>query len=343
MTSPIAWAERGLLPDFAVRAGIRALLRRRLRQERGASAEEFLRWMAASPISVATDAANEQHYEVPPEFFEVILGPRLKYSACLFGEGADDLVRAEESMLDLTIERAGVRPGQAILELGCGWGSLTLRMAERFRESRIVAVTNSSAQRAYVARRAANAGLGNVEVREAEASAFDPGERFDRIVSVEMFEHLRNWPAMLARAETWLRPGGRVFLHVFCHRDRPYAFEADGDADWMARYFFTGGIMPSFDLLSRLDGPLAVERSWEVDGTHYARTLLAWLERLDASHEVVLRLFRDAYGPNEASLWLHRWRLFLLACAELFAYRGGSEWFVGHFLLRARDETCATC
>jgi cyclopropane-fatty-acyl-phospholipid synthase len=334
----IALAERGLVPDVVVRAGIRALLRRRLRDVSGADAASFLRAMADGPIAIGSAAANVQHYEVPAAFFAAILGPRLKYSACLWEDDAADLARAEEAMLDLTIARAGIAEGQAILELGCGWGSLTLRMAERFPNARVLAVSNSASQRRFVAERAAAAGIRNVEVRTADAATFEPGARFDRIVSVEMFEHLRNWPAMLRRVVTWLAPQGRVFLHVFCHKDRPYPYEIEGDTDWMARHFFTGGIMPSFDLLAKIDGPLEVERSWTVNGAHYARTLWAWLDRLDGSKERVSAIFAEVYGAAEAALWLRRWRLFLLACAELFAYRGGEEWFVGHYLL-TRKET----
>lgn len=341
MSAAIGLAERGLLPDAIVRAGIRALLRRRLREIRGTDASAFLRAMADSPIAIETDAANVQHYEVPAAFFETILGPRLKYSACLWEDDAAGLARAEEAMLDLTIARAGIADGASVLELGCGWGSLTLRMAERFPGARIVAVSNSASQRRFIEGRAAAAGLGNVEIRTDDAARFEPGARFDRVVSIEMFEHLRNWPAMLRRVETWLAPGGSLFLHVFCHRDRPYPFDADGDDDWMARTFFTGGIMPSYDLLARIEGPLSVRESWTVSGTHYARTLEAWLDRLDRRRDRVVAIFREVYGPREAAAWMRRWRLFLLACAELFAFRGGEEWFVGHYLLaRGRENRC---
>jgi cyclopropane-fatty-acyl-phospholipid synthase len=335
--------ERGWVPDRLVRGGIRRLLRDRLRDEDRGDPEaneravsEHVRAMREGPVAVATDAANQQHYEVPARFFRAALGPRLKYSSCLFEDGVDDLAAAEEAMLALTCERADLRDGQRVLDLGCGWGSFSLWAAEQYPASRITAVSNSASQREFIEGEAARRGLDNVTVVTCDMNAFDPGARFDRIVSIEMFEHMRNWESLFGRVASWLEDDGRFFLHVFCHRDLAYFYEDAGDDDWMARHFFTGGQMPSFDLPRRFDRDLIVERDWKVDGRHYERTLRAWLARQDARREEVLAMFRDVYGAADARRWFERWRLFFLACAELFGYREGSEWFVGHYRLARR-------
>lgn len=339
--------DRGLLPDPVLRAAIRQLLRRRLRKvdpggpaERGEHKRRTLDTWANGPVALATDDANDQHYEVPTEFFEVMLGPRLKYSSAYWPDGVRDLAGAEEAMLALTCERAGLCDGMEILELGCGWGSLTLWMAERYPLARITAVSNSATQRDHIEKQAAVRGLPNVTVLTCDVNdlgtdgALDG--RFDRVVSVEMFEHVRNHTELLRRIARWLRPGGRLFVHVFAHREHLYPFDVDGRADWMARHFFTGGVMPSHDLFHHLTDHMVVERSWAVDGTHYARTLEAWLARLDASRERVLGLLADTYGADAATAWFQRWRVFDLACAELFAFDGGREWHVSHHLLAPR-------
>ncbi len=332
----IGLAEAGWLPDAAIRRGIRALLRRRLREVHGADAAAtrgaLLATLAASPIALATDAANAQHYEVPAEFFGLALGPRRKYSACWFAPG-DDLARAEERMLALTCERAEIEDGMRILDLGCGWGSLTLWLAERYPRARVLAVSNSKSQREHVLGECARRGFGHVQVVTGDANRFEPEGRFDRVVSIEMFEHLRNWPRMLARVARWLEPEGRAFLHVFCHRDTPYLFEDRGASDWMARHFFSGGLMPSADLIDAFDRNLRVEARWSLGGVHYARTAEAWLRNLDASREPALEVLARAHGSAEARRALQRWRLFFLACAELFAFRSGREWGVAHYRL----------
>lgn len=290
--------------------------------------------MARSPVAEAPDRANAQHYEVPAPFFELCLGPRLKYSSCLWPEGCETLAGAEAAMLTLSCERAGIQDGQRILELGCGWGSLTLWMGEHYPNARITAVSNSAAQREFILGRARRAGLENVTVLTRDMNTFRAEGRYDRIVSVEMFEHMRNWPVLLDRVAGWLEPEGRLFLHVFCHRDVPYFFEDEGADDWMARHFFTGGLMPSLALPGQVTPALDVEGQWEVSGLHYERTLRAWLERLDARRGEAEELFRTVDGIREARLRVERWRLFFLACAELFGYDGGREWIVGHTLLR---------
>ena len=335
--------EKGLVPDGLVRVGIRHLLRERLQQEthdtgvrQKRALRQMVRKMEASPIAVGTREANEQHYEVPACFFFRILGPRLKYSCCYWEREDSSLAEAEESMLALTCERAGLRDGQDILELGCGWGSLTLWMAERYPSSRIVAVSNSASQGDLIRGACRERGFQNVEVQTADMNAFDADRTFDRVVSVEMFEHMRNYKRLLGRISRWLAPGGRLFVHVFCHKELAYFFETDGQNDWMARHFFTGGLMPSRDFFDHFAEDFEVEEDWSINGMQYARTLLAWLERLDAQRKEVHSLFEEVYGAADAGVWVSRWRLFLLACAELFAYRNGEEWFVTHQLLKPR-------
>ena len=340
----IRLAEAGLVPDPLLRAGIRRLLRRRLRELAKATPEEELRAKLAfldesrrAPIALVPGVANEQHYEVPPAFFESVLGPRMKYSCALFDEGVRELGAAEERMLAATCARAGIEDGMRVLDLGCGWGSLSLFVAERFPRCRVLAVSNSKPQREFVLGRAARAGLDNVEVRTADVNAFEPDARFDRVVSVEMFEHVRNHERLLARIARWLEPGGRLFVHHFAHREHAYPYEAVSDDDWMARHFFSGGIMPSDDLLRHHPRDLVVEAQWRVAGTHYQRTSEAWLARLDERRERVLPVLAQAYGRDAAPLWLARWRLFFLACAELFGFRGGREWWVSHVRLAPRE------
>ena len=335
--------ERGLVPDAVLRAAIRRLLARRLREEHcgdpqavSRRTEDFVRRMRASPIAIATSEANAQHYEVPPGFFELVLGKRLKYSCCLYENGATTLDQAEEAMLALTCERAALADGQDVLELGCGWGSLTLWMAERYPRSRITAVSNSRDQRAFILARAAARGLGNVSVVTADMNAFDPRAGFDRVVSVEMFEHMRNWPRLLARVAGWMRPQARLFLHVFTHREAAYPFDARDASDWMAREFFTGGLMPSDGLLARFQDDLSIEEHWRVDGTHYERTANDWLANLDGRREQALAILGDTYGAARARERFWAWRLFFLACAECWGYRRGSEWIVSHYRLGRR-------
>lgn len=337
-------AERGLLPDALVRLGIRDLLRRRLQAELGPSPDaqgeafnRFLDELRSSPVALSTDDANRQHYEVPPELFEAMLGPALKYSCCLWPDGVDELELAEEAMLDLTARRAGLADGQRVLDLGCGWGSLSLWAARRYPGSRILAVSNSASQREHVVARAAREGLDNVKVVTADVNRFEPDGAFDRVVSVEMMEHCRNLEELFRRVASWIAPDGRLFVHVFCHSTLAYPFEAAGEDDWMAREFFTGGMMPSADLPLHFQRDLVLERRWLVGGLHYARTLEAWLERLDRSRHVALAALARQRGEPDARRWFQRWRIFLMACAELFAFNEGREWLVGHYLFSRRE------
>ncbi len=338
-------AERGRVPDAVVRVAMRRIIGRRLKPPTARNpalarraVEAFVRDMAREPVAVAAEAANQQHYELPPAFFEEVLGPYLKYSSCLWPAGVRDLATAEERMLALTCERAGIADGMEVLDLGCGWGSASLWIARHFPACRVLAVSNSAAQRRFILERCAVDGLDRVEVVTADMNRFNTERRFDRVVSVEMFEHMRNWGRLFERVAGWLEPDGRFFLHVFCHRLLAYPYVDRGTSDWMARHFFTGGIMPSADLPQHWDADLEVAAQWRVGGTHYSRTLEAWLERMDAGRDGLMPVFEATYG-DECERWFARWRMFFMACSELFRYRGGTEWWVAHTLLRPRTGT----
>ena len=331
-----AAAERLPLPDALTRAGIRFLVGRTDRRLSGPGAEtdsQFVAGMSAFPVAEHADAANAQHYEVPAAFFAVCLGPRRKYSSCLYGSPGSSLAEAEEAALAETCAHADLRDGQDVLELGCGWGSLSLWMAERYPDTRITAVSNSRSQRAHIESEARARGLGNLTVFTADMNVFAPEGRFDRIVSVEMFEHMANWSTLLGRIRTWLRPDGRLFLHVFTHASSCYRFDRADEADWIAQHFFTGGIMPSHGLVRQFGDLFGLEAEWRWSGEHYARTARDWLARYDAGIDTIRPILRDTYGA-EAALWERRWRLFFLATEGLFGYRGGERWGVSHYRLK---------
>jgi cyclopropane-fatty-acyl-phospholipid synthase len=327
--------ERLALPDAVSRAGIAFLVdraRRRLDHADPMIERNFADAMADHPIAERPDAANAQHYELPPEFFELTLGPRRKYSCCLY-DGAETLAAAEERALAETASHADLADGQRILELGCGWGSLSLWMAERFPAAEIVAVSNAAAQRRFIEAEAARRGLAALRVVTADMNDFEPAGRFDRIVSVEMWEHMSNWPALLARVRRWLPADGRLFLHVFSHRARPYRFEQADRSDWIAQHFFTGGIMPSHGLIQHLDACFALEQDWRWSGHHYRRTAEDWLANYDRNEAAITDILRHVYG-SDAALWKRRWRLFFLATAGLFGAADGEAWGVSHYRLR---------
>lgn len=342
--SLIDLCERGLVPDALTRFGIRRLCAQRLREEHAGNAEKA--WerfrtlrdeLRRSPLAIETEAANRQHYEVPPRFFELCLGRRLKYSSCYYPTGRETLDEAEEAMLALYGERAELANGQRVLELGCGWGSLTLWMAERYPESRITGVSNSRGQREHILRQAEQRGLGNVEIITCDVNALQLNARFDRVVSIEMFEHMRNYAGLLRNIARWLKDDGRLFVHIFCHRELMYPFETEGEDNWMGRHFFTGGLMPAADTLLHFQEDLVLEEQWRLSGTHYERTSNHWLVNQDANADEVLTVLAAVYGADQAKRWAQRWRMFWMACAELFGYAGGNEWLVGHYRFRRRD------
>jgi cyclopropane-fatty-acyl-phospholipid synthase len=338
----IRLAERAPLPDPVLRAGIRALISQRLSQiaaddpERAAQQEaDFLAHMARAPVAPKPDKANEQHYELPPSFFAQVLGPNKKYSCCYWDQNTPDLATAEANALARTCDHAQLEDGQTILDLGCGWGALSFWIATRYPRTRILAVSNSRAQTEWIREEAQRRNLHNLHVQTADMNDFDAGDSFDRIVSVEMFEHLRNWPAVFGKVARWLKPTGRFLLHVFVHRSVPYEYIPSGPADWMSQYFFTGGMMPSDSLALCCQENLRALQRWRWCGTHYQRTCEAWHDNLQARRQQVRPILESVYG-SEASIWEKRWKLFFLACAELFGFRQGREWWVSHYLFAPR-------
>ncbi|GAB2590686.1 class I SAM-dependent methyltransferase [Dyella jejuensis] len=338
-------AERGLLPDALLRAGIRQLCTQRLKEEQRSGPEaQALRQqqrideLRNSPLAIHTDAANAQHYELPAAFFHECLGRRLKYSCCYYPTGKETLEQAEEAMLALYCERAGLADGQDILELGCGWGSLTLWMAERYPRARITTVSNSRSQRQHIQTQCALRGFNNVQVITCDVNALAlQVEAYDRCVSIEMFEHMRNYESLLARIASWLRPGGKLFVHIFAHRSLLYPFETQGEDNWLGRHFFTGGLMPAVDTLLWFQRDLCLEQRWLVDGTHYQRTANHWLANQDRGRHDVMRILQETYGMRLAPLWFQRWRMFWMACAELFGYEQGQQWLVAHYCFARQD------
>ncbi len=347
ISSVINSMERGFVPDVLIRAGIRKLCSERLKSLDQKSLElrqnfsnAYIDLLKSSPIAVHTEAANQQHYEVPADFFGLCLGKNRKYSSAYWPAGCQSLDEAEDAALEMTMARAEILDGMKILELGCGWGSLTLAMAKRYPNSKIVALSNSSSQREYIDTQAAARGLKNITVLTRNIDQVTGLEaefgRFDRVVSVEMFEHLRNYEQLFARVSKWMNDDAKLFVHIFTHKTYSYLFEVDGEDNWLGKYFFTGGQMPSHELLSHFQRDLVLSKQWAWDGTHYGRTAEAWLQNLDQNRLSILSIFKKVYGDSEAKIWLQRWRIFYLSCAELFNYRNGSEWGVSHYLFTKR-------
>jgi cyclopropane-fatty-acyl-phospholipid synthase len=337
----VSWTESGLVPDTVIRAGIRRLLETKRKEIHSGDVEyaadtmnQFVAMMNESPIALVPDLANEQHYEVPADFFAEVMGDHLKYSCCYWPKNVNNLSEAEAAALELSVERAGIEDGQQVLDLGCGWGSLSLWIAEHFPNTTVTSVSNSASQREFILKQAIDRSIQNIEVVTCDMNDFVTNDRFDRIVSVEMFEHMRNYDELFRCISEWLVPEGRFFMHIFCHRMTPYEYIDKGPSDWMSRHFFSGGIMPSADLPLRFANELNIEKQWHWNGQHYARTCNTWLENMDNNKDTIMPVLANCYGEPDASLWWQRWRIFFMACAELFDYDEGHEWFVGHYLFR---------
>jgi len=333
------WSEQGYVPDKVVRFGIKRLLAERLIEinhsdnERMADAEyRLIQHMHEAPIAILPEKANEQHYEVPAEFFELVLGKFKKYSCCYWPQGTESLDDAEQIALMETCKRALLKDNQKILELGCGWGSLTLWMAEHYPSSQIDAVSNSHSQREYIESVAASRGINNINVITCDMNDFDSGQRYDRVLSIEMFEHMRNWSLLYENICNWLKHDGLFFKHIFVNRGVPYLFLDQDEDDWMSRHFFSGGMMPSDDLPLHFQQHLKLQRQWRWHGEHYAKTSNAWLKNMDDNKDRLWPLLESTYGAEQAQQWWMRWRMFFMACAELFAFNNGQEWYVAHYL-----------
>ena len=336
-------AEKGFLPELFIRKGIRQLNRRRLNGEKKRdiesqrfSIQRFIEDMKNAPIAISTDKANKQHYELPSSFFLKVLGKHMKYSGNFWKPGVSSLDQAEKDMLALIAERAQLEDNMNILELGCGWGSLTLWMATNYPRSKVVGVSNSNSQRKFIQDLCVEREINNVEVITRDMNDFSIDRHFDRIVSVEMFEHMRNWEKLLERISNWLTPEGKLFVHIFTHKQFAYTFEPEGEDNWMGRFFFTGGMMPSDDLLLYFQKDLILESHWRLNGKHYEKTAKAWLKNLEANRKEILPILVEVYGPDNASRWFQRWRIFFMACEELWGYENGEEWLISHYRLKKR-------
>lgn len=338
----IELAEKGIIPDYFIRQGIVRNCENRLNNENVSNTEKvsskkqiWIEQMKESPIALVPEKANEQHYEVPPAFFEKVLGKHLKYSSGYWPDGVNSLDESEESMLELSFERAQLADGDSILELGCGWGSLTCYMASKLPNSKITAVSNSKDQKEHILNRCKNQGLDNIEVITADMNDFETESKYDRVVSIEMFEHMRNYKKLLSKISSWLNDDGKLFIHIFTHQSVVYPFENQGEADWMAREFFSGGMMPSHDLLLHFQDDLIIDDVWSMSGTHYEKTSLAWVNKMDANKDSIMKIFLKTYG-DDAKLWFQRWRIFFMSCEKLFGYNNGSEWGVSHYRFSKR-------
>ena len=342
MTFMIDAMEKGWLPDVAIRYGIRKLCRERIfsLMQPNINLDEkmmkrYVDLLKKSDLAVHTQEANDQHYELPPAFFSLVLGKNKKYSSAFWLDGCQNLNQAEDEALKTTMDRAEITDGMQILELGCGWGSLTLSMAKRYPKSKIVALSNSRPQREWIEAEAQKRDLRNVTILtrniaqvEDLAEEFGP---FDRVVSVEMFEHLRNYEQLFQKIAGWLKPDGKLFVHVFSHKKYSYFFETEGENNWMGRYFFTGGQMPAHGLFDQFQNHLKIEKDWNWNGSHYGKTSEAWLMNMDSHEKEIMKIFETVYG-SQARIWFQRWRVFFMACAEMFNYNQGHEWGVSHYL-----------
>jgi len=331
--------EKNKIPDVLIRIGIRKLLKQRLLDEKKGNTElqqqhlmQLIEELKNSPIAINTVEANDQHYEVPTLFYQYCLGKHLKYSSAYWKENVDNLNAAEIDMLELTCQRAGLEDGQRVLELGCGWGSLSLFMAAKYPQSHFTVVSNSRTQKMFIDEQMQQRNIINLMVITADMNIFSINEEFDRVVSVEMFEHMRNYEKLMNKISFLLKPNGKLFVHIFTHKEYAYKFEVKDQSDWMSKYFFTGGIMPSDHLLLYFANEMSIERHWHVNGLHYSKTAEAWLKNMDAHKKEILQLFTQTYGSTDAVKWWVYWRVFFMACSELWKYNNGNEWMVSHYL-----------
>ena len=331
--------NHNLVPDFLIRQKIRKLNEERLSVERGKYSseyvEKFIQDLKSLPIAIETKSANEQHYEVPADFFKLCLGEHLKYSCCYWINANDNLNTAEENMLKLTCERADLIDGLSILELGCGWGAISLWMAKTYPNSKITSVSNSESQKEYIYKECETRGITNLDVITADMNVFQTEKKFDRVVSVEMFEHMKNYDILLNKISNWLKDNGKLFVHIFTHKNFSYHFETEGKNDWMGKYFFTGGIMPSHNLLDHFNNDLKIVKNWIVEGTHYHRTAESWLDNMDQNKDKISDIFKLTYGRNHIK-WRVYWRIFFMACSELWKTSNGNEWQVSHYLFKKK-------
>ena len=343
----ISAVEKGIIPDFLIRYGIKLLLKRRLIDIKSLDCEktdfsqmQMISRMQSSPIAINTDSANEQHYEVPQAFYKLILGSSYKYSCCHWSNEVHNLDDAEKEALDITCDRAQINNGMNVLDLGCGWGSLSLWIAEKFPECSVTSVSNSKSQHDFIHKQASLRNLNNIKVIVADMNDFKIDQKFDRIISLEMFEHMKNYQKLYHRISKWLSDDGLFLMHIFCHKSSPYDFVDKGPNDWMSRYFFTGGIMPSDDLPLFFQESLLIKHRWRWSGEHYAKTSNAWLENMDKRKAKILPIIESTYGRENMQKWWQRWRIFFMSCAELFAFNGGQEWYVNHYLFEKKIQTC---
>lgn len=335
--------ENGYMPYVMERAVVRTLIKQRYLSLSKSDIHQaqilhsqFIDKLKQSPIALVPEKANQQHYEVPAEFFNIALGKHKKYSSCIWKDNCLSLDQAEAEMLELSCERAELSNGVKILELGCGWGSLSLWMAEKYPNSEITSVSNSHSQKIFIDTEAQKRGLKNLTVITSDMNDFTSHQLYDRVVSIEMFEHMRNWPILLEKISSWLNPGGKLFIHIFCHKDTPYIFETEGAQNWMGRYFFSGGMMPAASTLLYMQDHFKVSRHWNVSGLHYQKTAKGWRDNLESHRAAAFSILREVYGEGNERLWYNRWRLFFMACEELFGFKNGNEWFVSHYLLERR-------
>ena len=341
----IKFAELGILPDYLVRKGVRIFLNQRLKEicisdpEQAAYIQKsFVKMMQSSEIAPLPAIANQQHYEVPTTFFKEVLGNNLKYSSCYWNEEVNNLDEAENLALSITCQHADLQNGMEVLELGCGWGSLTLWIASHYPNSKILGISNSASQRDYIISQAKKRNLNNIEIETVDMNKFETNKKYDRIVSVEMFEHMRNYQLLYKKIHSWLNQEGKFFKHIFCHRLTPYEFIIDDDSDWMSQYFFTAGIMPSDNLPYHFQEKLKLDNHWRWSGTHYQKTSNEWLYNMDSKKEIILPIIKDTYGEQNIRIWWNRWRIFFMACAELFGFDNGNQWWVSHYLFSKQDQ-----